>query len=69
MDVQRKDENNKLLLEILAVLYEYQKLYDESFRIYIRLKDQIVFDFLLKHGLYECAFENIIALIALNRKV
>ncbi len=69
LDAQRRDENNQILLESLAVLYEYQKLFDKSFVIYINLKDQTVFDFLTKHNLFACAFENIIALITLNREV
>lgn len=69
LDAQRRDENNQILLESLAILYEYQKLFDKSFVIYINLKDQTVFEFLSKHSLYECAFENIIPLITLNKKV
>ena len=68
LDVQRKD-NSRVLLESLAILYEYQKLLDKSFVIYISLADQAVFDFLVKHNLYECAFENIIPLIELDQKV
>ncbi len=49
--------------------YEYQKLYDKSFVIYISLQDQAVFDLIVKHELYDCAFENIISLISFNRQV
>ena len=66
LDVQSKD-NNQTLLKSLAILYEYQKLLDKSFVIYINLGDQAVFDFLVKHNLYECAFENIIQLIELDK--
>jgi hypothetical protein len=69
IDAQRKDENNQLLLESLAILYEYQKLFDKSFVIYINLKDLSVFEFLNKHDLYDCAFDNIIHLINLNKEV
>lgn len=67
LDVQRRD-TSRVLLESLAILYEYQKLLDKSFVIYINLADQAVFEFLVKHNLYECAFENIIALIELDQK-
>ena len=49
--------------------YGYQKLFDKSFVIFIDLKDPTVFDFLIKHNLYECAFENAIGLITLDKKV
>lgn len=49
--------------------YEYQKLYEKSFVIYINLGDPVVFDFLVRHNLFECAFENIIDLINLNKEV
>ena len=68
LDAQRCDSSH-VLLEAIAVLYEYQHLYEKAFVIYINLCDQTVFDFLLKHELYECAFDNMIALITLNRKV
>ena len=68
LDAQQIDKS-QILLQTLAILYEYQKLFDKSFVIYIGLSDQTVFEFLVKHNLYKCAFENIISLIALNRKV
>ena len=69
LGVQGRDEAPRVLLESLAILYEYQKLFDKSFVIYISLADQGVFDFLAKHNLYECAFKNIQPLITLNRQV
>lgn len=68
LDAQHVDKSH-ILLQTLALLYEYQKLFDKSFVIYIDLSDQTVFGFLIKHNLYKCAFENIISLIALNQKV
>lgn len=68
LDAQRRDDS-QILLECLAILYEYQKLLDKAFVIYINLADQAVFEFLIKHNLYECAFENIIQLIGLNKDV
>lgn len=61
-------EDSRVLLEALALLYEYQQLFEKAFAIYIDLADQTVFDLLLKHELYECAFDHVAALIALNRK-
>jgi vacuolar protein sorting-associated protein 41 len=66
LDAQNKNKN-RTLLESIAILYEYQKLYNKSFVIYINLADQTVFDFLVKHDLYDCALDNIIALIDLNK--
>lgn len=59
----------QLVIRLISYRYEYQKLYDKTFVIYINLTDQAVFDFLIKHNLYECAFENIIQLIGLNKDV
>ncbi|CAF0718867.1 unnamed protein product [Brachionus calyciflorus] len=66
LDAQLKD-NGKILLECQAILYEYQKLLDKALVIYINLSDQTVFEFIVKHELYEDAFENVIQLIALNK--
>jgi hypothetical protein len=49
--------------------FEYQKLFDRSFVIYISLQDQAVFDLVKTHSLFECAFQNIIPLMKLNRQV
>lgn len=69
LDAQRSGtEDSRVLRESLAILYEYQQLFDKAFVIYIDLADQTVFDFLLKHELYECAFDNIVALIALDKR-
>ena len=66
LDIQRRSDD-PTLLQSLALLYEYQRLFDKSFVIYINLADQTVFDFLVKHSLYECAFDNLTRLIELNR--
>jgi len=65
--VQRSDKS-RLLLETIAILYEYQKLFDKCIGIHIELCDQSVFDLVINHGLYESAFENIVHLIGLNKK-
>lgn len=49
--------------------YEYQKMFDKAFEIYINLQDPTVFDFLIKHELFECAYNNLIELISLNKQV
>ncbi|RMZ95803.1 vacuolar sorting-associated 41 -like protein, partial [Brachionus plicatilis] len=59
---------NKILDECLALMYEYQKMFDKAFEIYLNLQDQAVFDFLLKHELFECAYKNLIELISLNKQ-
>jgi len=69
LDVLRTDKGNRRLLEAMAILYEYQKKFDKCIGIYIELCDPGVFDLVGNHGLYECAFENIIQLIALDKKV
>ena len=67
LDAQRRHGDDPILLKSLAILYECQKLFDKSFVIYINLNDPAVFEFLHKHNLYECAFENVSRLIALNK--
>ena len=68
LDAQRRHGDDPILLKSLAILYEYQKQFDKSFVIYINhLNDPAVFDFLHKHNLYECAFENVQRLIGLNK--
>ena len=68
LDAQRRHGDDAILLKSLAILYEYQKQFDKSFVIYINhLNDPAVFDFLHKHNLYECAFENVTRLIGLNK--
>lgn len=54
---------------LIILRYEYQKLFDKAVVIYINLSDPAVFEFLKKHGLYECAFENLLPLISLDREV
>ena len=67
---KRKENNNQLLLESLALLYEHQKMFDKSFLVYIDLKDEtLIFEYLNKYQLYDCAFDNIIKLINLNKEV
>lgn len=44
-------------------------MFDKAFEIYINLQDQAVFDFLLKHELFDCAYNNLIDLISLNKEV
>lgn len=64
---------NKALLRksfrSVLLRYEYQKLFDKAVVIYINLSDPAVFEFLKKHKLHECAFENMIQLIGLDKDV
>lgn len=57
-EIKKKYEQNSdtLLLESLVILYQYQKMFDKSFLVYISLKDTSVFEYLIKHQLYVLKF-------------
>lgn len=57
------DIDKNIYLEALAMLYSYEKKYDKSLSMYLKLRNNDVFDLIRKHNLYNAIHAMIIDLM------
>ncbi|XP_019871833.1 vacuolar protein sorting-associated protein 41 homolog [Aethina tumida] len=62
------DTNNVVYLEALAILYSYEKRYDKSLSMYLKLKHKDVFTLIQKHKLYSVIQDMLTELMDLDYK-
>lgn len=62
----RKQHGNELL-ESLALLYTYQKDYENALRMYLKLENKDVFDLIRRYDLYSVIHKMIVPLIQLDQ--
>lgn len=62
------DVDKNLYLEALAILYSYEKRYDQSLKMYLKLKHKDVFELIKKHNLYHVMPNILIELMDLDYK-
>lgn len=62
----RKQDGNELL-ESLALLYTYQKDYENALRMYLKLENKEVFDLIRRYDLYSVIHKMIVPLIQLDQ--
>jgi len=62
----RGDPDNVPLLRSLATLFSYQRKYDKSMEVYLRLKHEDVFSLIRQHRLFKAIHDKISALMDLN---
>lgn len=60
------DSDKEIYLESLALLYSYEKKYDKSLSMYLKLKHKGVFVLIQQHNLYSVIHDMIIDLMALD---
>ncbi|CAH0548772.1 unnamed protein product [Brassicogethes aeneus] len=62
------ETDNNVYLEALAILYSYEKRYDKSLSMYLKLKHKDVFTLIQKHNLYGVIQDMLIDLMELDHK-
>ncbi|XP_030754784.1 vacuolar protein sorting-associated protein 41 homolog [Sitophilus oryzae] len=62
------DSNKTVYLEALAILYSYEKKYDKSLSMYLKLKHKDVFTLIQKHKLFGVIQDMLIELMDLDDK-
>ncbi|XP_025830960.1 vacuolar protein sorting-associated protein 41 homolog [Agrilus planipennis] len=63
------DYEKEIYLEALAMLYSYERKYDKSLSMYLKLKNVDVFNLIKKHNLYNVIHDMIIELMDLNPEI
>lgn len=62
------DTDKNIYMEALAMLYSYEKKYDKSLSVYLKLRHKDVFNLIKEHNLYSVIHDMIIELMDLDHE-